>query len=422
VATQLMIDVCGATVRSGTVDIGGDGPPGATIRLRDARVAGLLGIEVPRSRSAEVLRALEFATEDAPDGLDVTVPPFRRADVTREADVIEEVARLDALQKLPATLPSRHGAAGRLLPRQQQRRLATDALAAQGLSEIVGWSFVSPELAGRLRLSDQPALELENPMSADQSHLRTSLLGSLLDAARSNRARGVWSLHLFEAGAVYLPEAAGELPREPYHVGALLAGPVRPPTWRTPDPGAADFFGAKGVLTGLLGRLRADWSLEPAEEPFLHPGRSARILVSGEPVGWIGELHPLVTETWDLEGTIGVFELDLDAVPGAPTALYEDLTTFPEVREDLAVVVPDHVSAAQVLDTVRRAGEPLLSHADVFDVYRNPELLGEGNVSLALRLTYRAADRTLTDEDVAGRREMITAALESELRGRVRAS
>ncbi len=426
VATKLMIELCGATVRPGTIDIGGPGPEPATIHVRQARVQGLLGIPVARARQREILQALEFEVADAGGGLDVRPPPFRRNDITLEADVIEEIARLGALDHLPAKLPSRHDAYGRLTPRQRLRRRAADALAAQGIHEIVGWSFTGPELADRLRLpADHPlrsAVELENPLSTEQSRMRTTLLGSLLDAAGHNRARGFERLRLFEAGAVFFPDPDGGLPREPQHIGALLTGSARPPSWRAPDPPAADFFAAKGVLQGLLDALRASWSVEREVEPFLHPGRAARILVGGHDAGWAGEIHPLVASQWGLDGTVAAFELDLDLVPEPATALYEDVTSYPEVREDLAVVLPEGVSAARVIEVVRSTGVPLLRTAEVFDVYRDPARLGEGNVSLALRLSYRAPDRTLTDEEVARKREQITDALARELGGRVRAA
>jgi phenylalanyl-tRNA synthetase beta chain len=426
VSTQLMIELCGARLAAGTIDVGGDGPPLRTVRLRDERITSLLGASIARERCVEILEALEFTTADAGDGLDVTVPAFRRSDVTREADLIEEVARMDGLEKLPATLPSRHGASGRLTARQRLRRRAADALAAQGLYEIVGWSFAHPELADRLRLPDgherRKTVALENPISGDLSQLRTTVIGSLLDVARHNRARGAGTLRLFEAGAVYLPTEPGQLPREPYHLGALLAGAARPPSWRDPQPSAVDFFAVKGVLGGLMDALRADWRLERAHEPFLHPGRAARILVAGVPAGWIGEVHPLVAAQWDLRDTVATFELDLDAVPEPQIALYRELSEFPDVREDIAVVIPEHVTAAQLLALVRHAGGRLLADAQVFDVYRDSERLGEGNVSLALRLTYRAGDRTLTDEEVAGRREAIASAVADQLGGRIRAS
>jgi phenylalanyl-tRNA synthetase beta chain len=427
IATQLMIELCGARMLPGTIDIGGDGPPLKTVMLRDARVTRLLGIEVPRERCAEILTALEFKPTLVPGGLDVVVPAFRRTDVTREADLIEEVARLGALQDLPATLPSRHGASGRLTDVQRLRRRAADGLTAQGLHEIVGWSFEGAEQVTRLRIADRPVIELENPMSADQSRLRTTLLGSLLDVGQRNRSRGQSALRLFEAGAVYLPDPADQaaLPSEPYHVAALLSGPVRPPTWRDPEPRAADFFAAKGALAGMLDTVHVPWTVEadPEAAPFLHPGRAARILIGTTPAGWIGEIHPEVAAAWDWSGAAAAFEVDLDvAAAHVQFTAYEDVTSFPEIREDLAVIVADSVTAAQVLDVVRAAGGSLLAGADVFDVYRDEQLIGAGHVSLAVRLRFRAGDRTLTDEEVAARRRKIASALVTQLEGRVRDS
>jgi phenylalanyl-tRNA synthetase beta chain len=427
IATQLMIELCGARMLPGTIDLGGDGPPLKTVMLRDARVTRLLGIEVPRERCAEILTALEFKPTLVPGGLDVVVPAFRRTDVTREADLIEEVARLGALQDLPATLPSRHGASGRLTDVQRLRRRAADGLTAQGLHEIVGWSFEGAEQVTRLRIADRPVIELENPMSADQSRLRTTLLGSLLDVGQRNRSRGQSALRLFEAGAVYLPDPADQaaLPSEPYHVAALLSGPVRPPTWRDPEPRAADFFAAKGALAGMLDTVHVPWTVEadPEAAPFLHPGRAARILIGTTPAGWIGEIHPEVAAAWDWSGAAAAFEVDLDvAAAHVQFTAYEDVTSFPEIREDLAVIVADSVTAAQVLDVVRAAGGSLLAGADVFDVYRDEQLIGAGHVSLAVRLRFRAGDRTLTDEEVAARRRKIASALVTQLEGRVRDS
>ena len=407
-ATQLMIEVCGARVAPGTIDVGGPGPEPKTIRLRSAKITSLLGVEVPIERCAEILTALEFGVANAPDGLDVTVPAFRRTDVTREADVIEEVVRLGALETLPATLPSRHGAYGRLTDRQRLRRAASDALAAQGLHEIVGWSFEGPDRARQLRIAERPAVELQNPMSAEQSRLRTTLLGSLLDVARSNRSRGAQAIRLFEAGAVYLaPDAAvGHPPAEPYHVGALLE--------RT---GAApDLAGARTARRPTSSPPRACWvrcSIRsghrgPSPRPAI-PRRSCiqgaadLIVVGGAPAGWIGELHPEIAAAWGFESAIAAFELDLDVADvTVTTALYADVTSFPEVREDLAVIVSDAVPADEVLSCARRAAGALLTGVDVFDVYRDHERIGAGNVSLALRLHFRAPDRTLTDEEVAG--------------------
>jgi phenylalanyl-tRNA synthetase beta chain len=430
-AAILMTELTGARLVDGTVDVGGPGPEPVTLRLRDERTEGVLGTAIPRDDAAEILRRLEFGVEEAGDGIDVTVPAFRRGDVTREIDLVEEVARLWGLDKLPYTLPSRRGATGVLAPEQRLRRRAEDALAGAGLSEVLGWVFAAPDLVDRLRIpAGDPrhgAVKLRNPMSQDMSVLRTTLLGSLLDVVRRNRSRGMPDVRLFEIGAIFLDQPrSGEptaaegrsepLPDERAHVGALLAGALRPASWREPDPPQADFYAAKAVLSALLDTLRVPWSIERGREPFLHPGRSAHVLVHGEPAGWLGELHPAIARAWDLEGGAG-FELDLGPIEA--TALYvphyEDLTSFPAVLQDRAWWFAPDVPAAEVLATVRDAGGPLLREAEIFDVYP-----AEGRVSLALRLRFRADDRTLTDEEVAQRRAKIDAAVAERLGGEPR--
>jgi phenylalanyl-tRNA synthetase beta chain len=425
VAAQLMIELCGARLADGTVDVGGPGPKPATIRLRDERVASLLGTAVPRDESAEILRRLEFGVAGAGDGLDAIVPYWRRADVTREADLVEEVARLWGLEKLPVTLPARRGATGRLEPEQRLRRRAEEVLVGAGLYEAVGWSFTAPDLVDRLRLpQDDPrhaTVRLLNAMSEDHSVLRTTLLGSLLDSVRHNRARGTHDVPLFEIGTVYFDrpragEPRGTLPEERTHLGALLAGALRPASWREPEPPQAGFFAVKGVLAALLDALRVPWSVEAAREPFLHPGRAARVLIDGRPAGWLGELHPTVSERWDVELAAG-FELELAAIEAAATQVprYEDLTSFPAVRQDRAWWFPRSVAAADVVAVVREAGGALLRRVEVFDVYP-----AEERVSLALRLEFQAPDRTLTDEEVAELRAEIDAAVAERLGGEPR--
>jgi phenylalanyl-tRNA synthetase beta chain len=425
VATRLMLELTGARLVPGTIDVGGPGPPAKLIHLREHRVAELLGRAIPRPRQAEILRALEFAVEETPGGLDVLVPAFRRNDVTREADLVEEVARIDGLEKLPATLPARRGSAGRLTTEQRLRRRAVDALVGRGMFETVGWSFTEAGLADRLRLApDDPRrrfVVLENPMSEDHSVLRTTLVGALLDAARHNAARGRPDLALFEAGTVYLDEGA-QLPHEHRALGGVVAGRLHPQTWGTSEPPRASFFAAKGLLGAALDAIRVRWDVEPAIEPFLHPGRTARVLAGGEDVGWVGELHPLVARAWDLDHGAALFEVDLDRVLTHADAVprYVDLTSFPALRMDLSVTLTEDVPAATVLAGVREAGGDLLADARVFDLYHG-EQVGEGRKSLALALTFRAPDRTLTDEDVAPLRERIVAALRDGLGGELRA-
>jgi phenylalanyl-tRNA synthetase beta chain len=264
-------------------------------------------------------------------------------------------------------------------------------------------------------------VKLLNPMSSEQAWLRSSLTGSLLDIAERNRDQGAAAIRIFEAGGVYHSRGEDQLPDEPFMLGALIIGAVRPASWREQNPPTADFFAVKGVLSGLLDALRVKWELRAEPTKFLHPGRSAAVIVGGATVGWVGELHPNVAARWGFEAEpVAGFELDLDKLPLAEPAQYTDLTSFPEVREDLAVVVDATVSAAQVIDTILAASGGLLASAEVFDVYRDDKRLGEGKVSLAVRLAYRAADRTLTDEEVAGKRKRIVGALEQQLGGKIR--
>jgi phenylalanyl-tRNA synthetase beta chain len=428
VATRLMVELTGATVAGGTIDAGpfaADPWPMPTIRLREAKVAGLLGLVIPRARQKQMLTALGFGVADAPDGLDVTVPGFRRNDVTREADLVEEVGRFD-LDKLPATLPKRRGAAGRMTVQQRLRRRAVDALVGHGAYEIVGWSFTEPGVADRLRLPDgdprRAFVAVQNPMSEDHSVLRTTVLGSLLDATRHNVARGNADLRLIEQGAVYFAAESEQLPREQRALGAVLHGRQTAPSWGDDGgPRGVDFFAAKGLLAATLEALRVDWSVRAEAQPFLHPGRSATVLVGDEVLGWVGELHPLVARAWELEGAVAAFELDLDRVVAHAVAVpyFRDLTSFPPVRQDLAVIVAEDVVADDVLGAVRGAGGKLLHNVRVFDVYRGAQV-GDGRKSLALALTFQASDRTLSDEDVAPVRDKVVAALAKQVGGELR--
>jgi phenylalanyl-tRNA synthetase beta chain len=446
VATRLLLEVCCARVLPGTIDVAVPRQPPSAIRLRHRRLGAVLGIEIERARQAEILAALDFQVADAPDGLDATPPPARRLDVTREADLIEEVARIDGVDRLPATLPKRRGAYGLLTREQRLHRRAVDALVGRGLYEAIGWSFASPQTAERLRLEGadprRRAPVIENPLSLEQSLLRTTVLGSLLETAAHNIARGMSDLRLFEVGSVF--EAAGQPAadgpsrvKDPLRetgvaerrsLGVLLSGRLHGSGWRIPDPPVADFFAAKGVLEALASSLRLDRLEADAirgaggadQEPFLHPGRAASVRIAdGEPIGWLGELHPLVAEAWTLPGA-ACFELDLDRlIAGAPTVSpYEDLIGYPPLRQDLAIALPQEVSAAQAQAAVRRAAGVLLRDVRVFDLYTGPQV-GRGKRSLALALSFRAADRTLRDDDIAPLRERILAAL-AELGGELR--
>ncbi len=443
VASQLMVELCGAKLVPGTIDVAAEIPAAPTLRLRAARVDGLLGMEISQDEQRTYLERLGFGVEAAGEDLDVSVPPDRHYDVTREVDLIEEVGRVHGIDEhLPTTLPALAGQVGGLGREQKLRRRAEDGLRDLGFDQVVGWSFTHPGEPARLRIPfddlRSSAVMISNPLSEEQSAMRTMVLGSLLDVAARNRARGADRLALFEAGSVYLMEEppvragldeetlarlagplAGDFPgerlapvAEPHRFAALAAGPLTARSWRGAG-GSYDFFALKGVLEALAGSLGADVAFEPAAEPFLHPGRSAAVELGGVAAGWLGELHPLVCREWDLDAAVG-FEIDtapLLAAASAGEEDYADFTTFPAVYQDLAVLVPAAVSAAELRAAVLAGGGELLHGAEVFDLFEG-EQLGEGRKSLALGLEFRAPDRTLTDEEVAGLREAIKAELE----------
>jgi phenylalanyl-tRNA synthetase beta chain len=299
-----------------------------------------------------------------------------------------------------------------------------------GLDEVMTWRFVAADLPDRLGLAAEDErrrmVPTANPISAEHAALRTTLLGGLLDAARHNVARDVERVALFESGRVYLaepaPEGGGQLAgafpgrmappaREPHRVGAVLVGPLAPPGWRGASA-PAGFYEAKGIVELLGAEMGADVWVRPAGEPFLHPARAGRIEIAGHDAGWVGELHPRVAARWDLPAA-AAFELDLAPLVVAARVgaeRFEDVTTFPALFQDVAVVVPEGVPAAQLREAVLAAGGELLRSARVFDLYRG-EQVGAGRKSIALRLEFRAADRTLTDEEVAPIRAAIREAV-----------
>jgi phenylalanyl-tRNA synthetase beta chain len=430
-AARLMVDLCGARLVPGTVDVYPQPHSPRSAELRLERMERLLGTGIPGDEVLGILGRLGFDPHADDGRVGVTVPPWRDSDVQREADLIEEVARVHGLDKLPTTLPARRAAVGRLTPSQRLRRRVEDLLRDRGLYECISYAFVAPRALEALRLGGEPVLGLENPLSEEQSVMRPLLLPGLLDAARHNAAHGRPGVALFESAHVYHPGAqlepapngspAGATPAlEGQHL-AVLATEATPGGWRT-EPTAADFFSAKALLEAVLAVADLDWRVEQGGPPFLHPGRAATVLAGEHELGWLGELHPQVAAAWDLGAAVAGFEVDVDALvalSGAEEPRYHDVTSFPAVLQDIAVGVPVEVSAAAAADTIRSAAGELLGSVELFDVYSGDQV-GEAKKSLAFRLRFQAPDRTLTDEEVAERRAAIEAAL-SELGGQLRA-
>jgi phenylalanyl-tRNA synthetase beta chain len=435
-AARLMVELCGARYVPGTIDVYPEPAEPRVVRFRAAKSRKLLGVDIAPDEIETTFERLGYEFVPGPDpevDYEVTIPYWRDVDVQREVDLIEEVGRIHGLDKIPATLPERPDAVGRLTVSQRLRRRLEDEMRGRGFAEIVAYSFTRPEALQHLRIGDVPLLRVANPMSEEQSVMRPLLLPGLLDAAARNAAHGRPHVRLFESAHVYrnadpiagAPQSNGRPARgqtpasEHHHIGVLMTH-AQPATWRSPEK-PADFYAAKALVEALMVPTGLPWELEPGERPYLHPGRSASILAGDErKIGWIGELHPLVARAWDLDQA-AAFEIDTDMLvelhPGP--AMAEDLTTFPALLQDIAVVVPEDIPAAMVEGVVREAGGDLLRDVRVFDVYRGEQVGGESK-SLALRLEFRADDRTLTDEDVAERRAAIQKQLEDEIGGKLR--
>ena len=383
-ASRLIVDLAGAEL-AGSADVHSGLPERPVVRLRPERTDRVVGLEVAPTEQRAILERLGF---DVSDDWNVTVPTWRARDVTREIDLVEEIARV-VLDRVPHTMPLRRSVAGHLTREQRLRRLVEDMLVGAGFSEAYTWSLVAAD-------PDPAAIRLPDPMSGEQAILRTTLVEGLIAAARENVDAGNTNIALFELARVYLPGGGG-LPEERWRVGGIVAG---------------GFEAARGAVEVVYDALHLE--LRPGRTilPFLHPGKAA--VTSA---GWLGELHPAL-----LEGTWGVFELDLAelAAPIPERILYDDVITFPPLRQDLAVVVAEEIEAAALVDVALEVGAPELREARVFDVYRGDQV-GEGRKSVAIHLSFQVADRTLSDDDAAIVQKRVVAALaerfDAELRG-----
>ena len=381
-ATELILATSGARW-AGHADVHGELPDRPVVRYRPERADEVIGLPTPAGEQLAVLGRLGFGHGE--DG--VVTPTWRARDVTREIDVVEEVARF-RMDDVPFTLPRRRAMFGALTPLQRLRRKVQDTLVGLGLVETY-----TPSL--RQNDPDPEAWRLPEPISQEMAVLRTRLLPSLVEAARHNVELGARDVALFEVAHAYPP--GGDLPDERRLVAGIVEG-----GWSR----------AKGVVDALYAALKAEPRFERSTDELLHPQKAASV-----GAGVVGELHPRL-----LEGTWGVFELDLEELlAAAPDQVrYEDVIGFPPVREDLAFVVAEDVTAGELVDAALEAAGPELLEMRPFDVYRG-EQVGEGRRSIAFSVTFQSPERTLTDEDATALRERIVKALRDRFGAELRA-
>jgi phenylalanyl-tRNA synthetase beta chain len=379
--SHLFAELAGAGWTGGS-DVSAELPDRPIIHVRPERTSELLGLEVEPDEQRQILEALGFGVAG---DWNVIVPTWRARDVTREVDLVEEVARMK-LDEVPFTLPARREMYGRLSPWQQHRRAVEDVLAGLGYFEVYSPSLVVED-------PDPEAYRIPQPQSQDMAVLRTTLLPSLIQVARHNLDVGNDGIAIFEIAHVYRP-SKDELPDERVHVAGLAQAP---------------FVRSKGAVEEILAAGRATGAFARGEHPLLHPGQTST--TAG---GILGGLRP-----GQLEGDWSAFELDLGALDPGAGWTYEDVITYPPLKQDLAFAVPDEVLATDLVEAAR-AAVPELRSMEPFDVYRG-EQVGEGRKSIAFRVEFRSPERTLTDEEAAGLRAKIVAALRERFGAELRA-
>jgi phenylalanyl-tRNA synthetase beta chain len=434
--TQLVIDICGTPEMTvGPMDDQRVNMPVAKpVTLRVARAVKVIGMPLTQERIADALRGLGLpVTEEHGDatsgGGTVTVqPPSFRFDLQIEEDLIEEVARMVGYNNLPTTPPLAPITAKVRVESQRSPHAVRHHLAALGYQETINFSFVEERWEQELAGNADP-IKLVNPIASQMSVMRSTLLGSLLNVVKFNVDRKASRVRVFELGRVFHKDASVQNTDttvqgfdQPMHVAGMAFGSASPLQWGTKEQ-AADFFDVKADVEALL--APAVPKFEPAEHPAMHPGRCAKVLVNGQAVGHVGELHPRWRQGWDLSQAPVMFELLLDAVLHRAVPKSTGVAKFPNVERDIAVIVKDSVTFAQLMAAVNAANtQGLLRNAVLFDVYRpkaDSAAMAMDEKSLAVRLTLNSDEATLNETQIDAVVQAVVAELTVQVSARLRA-
>ena len=422
-ATQLMAEIAGGEVARGVVDVYPGQQEREPILLSAGKVKRVLGIEFSIEQIVNTLNSLGFECQPGASASEIRVNvPYWRSDISQAVDLVEEVARIIGYDQIPATL------LGEPIPKQNPepilslKEIVKNSLIGGGFHEVITYSLTSREMLLRLR-PESRALDIKpimlwNPMTIEQDCLRPSLRANLLVILEANRKHEPGNIRLFEQGKVYLPQDK-DLPEEREELCGLMCGPKREKLWRSGD-GAIDFFDAKGVVEGLLARLGVPASFEKGKDESLHPSRQAAIVIEGNRLGVVGELHPKVLEAFELAEPVYLFEIDLNAL--LPVAvghrMFQPIPRFPPTVRDIALIVEATVTHQKVQELIKSF--PLVAEVEIFDVYTGGQV-PRGKKSLAYRISYQSMTQTLTDEQVDQVQQQILDKLSRELGATLRA-
>jgi phenylalanyl-tRNA synthetase beta chain len=448
-ATQLLLELAGGRAAKGIIDVYPGKSEPKLISLTAREVKRLSGLKVNIDEILKVLKALGFECQEGDSGSQILVSaPYWRSDIKCSADLVEEVVRIIGYERIPITrlnssLPRQESGLSLPAQRSNLKEKLRNILAGFGFQEILTYSLVSLEklqkLSPKLELKILP-LKVANPMTREQEYLRTSLRAGLLATLAHNQKFEQAGIRLFEIGKVFLPQhppvIASDLPAKAWQAGAkqsqeerelpqekemfcaVLSGARAELSWQA-DKEPLDFFDAKGIVENLLNQVGLKTSFDIGDDETLFPGRRANIIVEDDKVGIVGDLHPKVTQAFELSNTICLIEIDLEKVLTKLTGTkeYQPIPRFPSVTRDIALVIDEQVSYRSVEEIIQSF--PLVTKVTLFDLYRG-EQIAEGKKSFAIRIVYQSPSHTLTDEEVDQTQEQMLARLHQELGANLR--
>lgn len=420
-AAALIVELAGGVLAKGALDVYPGKSERAAITFRPEKANELIGINLERDVIIDILTRLECVVESSAGGAVAVTPPHYRIDIEREIDLIEEIARLNGYDKIPATMPIARVVSDRPTRHQEIERQVRDLLVNTGMTEIINFSFTAPEAAGKLLLNnDDPrrfAIRLANPLVDEQSVMRTTLLPGLLETAARNMNFRSLDLKLFEMRRVYLPVEGEDMPREPLCIVGAISGSRDGDGWSRPNE-PADFFDVKGVVETVLDFLDIggiSWVTENVD-PYYHPGKACRILAGRECIGSVGELHPTVQKNFEIEKPVFCFELDFEKLVklSRTKKTIAAPSRFPDSSRDIAMLVPEELAAVKITDCIKAVKSKEVEQVQIFDVYRGKGV-PEGYKSIAVRIRYRSIDRTLAEEEIVALHKIIITNLVDKL-------
>lgn len=420
-AAYIIQKLAGGTICAGLIDVYPTPITRQRVKLKVPKANSLIGIDLTKQQMVSYLERLGIGVEQpsqTPDEI-TAAPPSWRWDLERDVDLIEEVARVHGFQNVPVSTPSYVSAPDRTHDAHNTVRKVAHVMNAAGYNEIVSMSFVSRQVCTKFKFpfAEEGILELLNPLSEDLVVMRTSLIPGLLAAMKRNLNFRIEDLKLYEIGKIFIPIPGEELPREHLVLSGLAMGARHSDLWNNPRGEETDFYDVKGALENVLESLGdPEVSFIPGTVPFLHPGKSANVLLDGEAIGYVGEMAPSSMRELDVARKIQIFEILLEPlfIRSRKERSFRPLPRYPYIERDLSIVVERNCSGDKIKHLISRLGHDIISSVILFDLYRG-ESIPEGRQSMTFRIRYQSEDRTLTDEEVQQVHDRVVEALVTEL-------